>query len=110
MAKKDSNLNPVGKSRGLGRLAGEVVDWESIDGQKLIRAIAAAAAYGGALRCGYSRDGGVYSIGIYGDGDPYTEYCRTAEELDIILGKVEELFHGLMDERATAKKAKLTGS
>jgi hypothetical protein len=106
MAKKDSNGNPIGKSRGIRRLAGEVVDWESIDGQKLIRAIAAAAAFGGAIRCGYSRDGGVYSIGIYGDGDPYTEYCRTAEELDIILVKVEELFQTLMDERAAEKTAK----
>lgn len=104
MAKRDSNFNPVGKSRGVRRSSGEVADWECIDGQSLIRAIAAAAAAGGALRCGYSRDAQVYSVGIYGDGEPYTEYCRSAEELDIMLKEVVTTFEAILDERAKAKK------
>lgn len=106
MAKKDSNGNPVGKSRGLGRKRVEAVDWTGIDGQKLIRAVAAAARCGGAIRCGYSRDGGVYSIGVYGDGDPYTEYCRTAGELEEILEAIVELFDDMDPTEIPAAKSK----
>lgn len=49
-------------------------DWEVVDGVLLAKAIACVAAMGGALRLGYTRDGGAYAIGIYGDGDPFTEY------------------------------------
>ena len=37
---------------------------------------------GGACRFGYTRDGGAYSVGIYGDGDPFTEYCGANEDVD----------------------------
>lgn len=63
------------------RPQGETADWALADPHMLLYAIAAIAARGGALRLGYTRDGGAYAIGIYGDGDPYTEYVRPSEDL-----------------------------
>lgn len=39
------------------------------------------AEHGFAVRIGKSRDGGSYAIGIYGDGDPYTEYARPSDNI-----------------------------
>jgi len=92
VAKRDSNFNPVGKSRGVRKQSGETADWSSADPLTLRNAIAQAAKTGGALRFGYSRDSGAYAIGIYGDGEPYTEFVRPAEDIDTFLEEVIALF------------------
>jgi len=69
-----------------------IADWETADAALLLRTVATVAATGGALRLGYTRDGGAYSVGIYGDGDPYTEYIRPSEDLDAFLRDVLESF------------------
>jgi hypothetical protein len=103
MAKKDSNLNPVGKSRGLGRKGGGVADWSTANGAAVVRAISTAAAAGGALRFGYTSDGGAYSVGIYGDGSPYTEYLKPGEDLDEFLQSIVDLFESIADDLKRAK-------
>ena len=57
-------------------------DWTSAEGGLLRRLIATVSTNGGALRFGYSRDGGAYALGIYGDGDPFTEYLPGTEDVD----------------------------
>jgi hypothetical protein len=47
---------------------------------------------GGALRLGYSRDGGAYAVGVYGDGDPYTLYHPPEDDIDSLLAKIENAF------------------
>jgi hypothetical protein len=47
---------------------------------------------GGALRLGYSRDGGAYAVGVYGDGDPYTLYHPPEDDIDALLAKIENAF------------------
>jgi len=59
-----------------------IADWTGADGDALKAAIAAISAIGGALRLGYTRDGGAYAIGIYGDGDPFTEYVSPRDDID----------------------------
>jgi hypothetical protein len=56
-------------------------DWKECLPDILSGAVAAVGAGGGALRLGYTSDGGAYAIGIYGDGDPYTEYVRPNEDI-----------------------------
>lgn len=70
---------------------GSVADWASVDGAILSQAIAAIARLGGALRLGYTRDGGAYAIGIYGDGEPFTEYVSPSENID-------EYLKGVVDD------------
>jgi len=62
-----------------------VADWQSADGTLVLKAIEVVARSDGALRFGYTRDGGAYSIGVYGDGDPYTVYVKPTEDINEIL-------------------------
>jgi hypothetical protein len=58
------------------------------------------ALAGGALRLGYTADGGAYAIGVYGDGpEAYTEYIRPSENLDKVLSELEQTFRMIADER-----------
>lgn len=60
-------------------------DWQSADPELIRAAIAVVTYRGGALRFGYTSDGGAYSVGVYGDGKPYTEYIRPHEDVDHFL-------------------------
>lgn len=103
MVKRDSNFNPVRGSRGIRRDKGGVADWANADASTALRAIERASVVGGALRFGYSRDGGAYAIGIYGDGDPYTEFVKPIEDIDGFLLEVIALFESIADDAATNK-------
>lgn len=67
-------------------------DWQAVTPAILVAAIAAVARAGGALRFGYSRDGGVFALGVMGDGEPYTLWERDPAQLDITLGELTEYF------------------
>lgn len=69
---------------------GTAADWTAVNAEWLRAAVAQIAAEGGAIRLGYTRDLGAYSIGIYGDGEPYTDYLRPSEDVDAYL---ERLFY-----------------
>lgn len=107
MAKQDSSTGGTGKSRGLKRRRGGVADWESVNAESIRAAITATALTGGALRFGYSRDGGAYAIGIYGDGEPYTEFVKPGEEVEITLNDICDLFEGIKEEQLSSRKSGL---
>jgi len=69
---------------------GQIADWASVDGELLRGVIATVAYQGGALRFGYTRDGGAYAIGILGDGEPYTEYVKPNEDINEYLRGLNE--------------------
>ena len=73
------------------------VDVHSIDGALLIEAIEMVAANDGALRIGLSRDKGAFAFGIYGDGEPYTEYVGATEDVNVYLREFIEYFRTLLD-------------
>lgn len=105
MAKRDSNFNPLGKSRGLGGRTTQPADWQAVNGNTVIRAIAIASSCGGAIRFGYSRDGGAYAIGLYGDGEPYTVFCKPSEDIEVVLVDIIDLYEGIADDLAAMRKA-----
>lgn len=105
MAKRDSNLNPVRKSRGLRGTTTDVADYESWSEGSLKRAIVAASRTGGALRFGYTSDGGAYAIGIYGDGAPYTHYVKPGDDSDAVCEDIVELFETIRDSLQSGEKA-----
>jgi len=100
-----ANKNQDGReSRGVRRdKSGTIADYGSCDANKLLHAIETAARCGGALRFGYTSDGGAYAIGIYGDGDPYTEYVKPSEDLNLFLDDVITLFEEIQDDRSMSK-------
>lgn len=77
------------RRRAEGKAAG-TADWAAADGELLAKAVGAVALMGGALRLGYTRDGGAYAIGIYGDGEPFTEYVPPSEDINEYLKGVIE--------------------
>ena len=60
----------------------EKADWSKANSELVHACICAVARKGGALRFGYSSDGGAYAIGVYGDGAPYTDYLKPGEDVD----------------------------
>lgn len=66
------------KSKGTSTPA----DWGTADPKLLLRAIELVTKAGGALRFGYTRDGGAYAIGVYENGNCETEYLKPDESLD----------------------------
>ena len=77
---------------------GEAANWMLVDAEQLRYAITAVAASGGALRIGYTRDGGAYAIGVYGDGEPYTEYLRPSEDVSEYLEQLSKDFGGIVGD------------
>lgn len=78
MKKKSTEANETRRRRQKSSVA----DWGGIDGDKIGRIVSAITKVGGAVRFGYSRDGGAYSVGIYGDGKPFTEFHPDDEGVD----------------------------
>ena len=73
-------------SRRVERADSGGADWGDANPTLLADCVARVARQGGALRFGYTRDGGAFSVGVYGDGDePYTQYIRPSEDIDAYL-------------------------
>lgn len=60
-------------------------DWGTADASRVLAAISAVTCHGFAVRFGYTRDGGAFAIGIIGDGQPFTEFVRPSEDIDLHL-------------------------
>jgi hypothetical protein len=78
------------KTRRVQRNDGQIADWASAKATLVVGAVAAVGRAGGALRFGYTSDGGAYAIGVYGDGQPYTDYVRPNEDIDAYLSALIE--------------------
>lgn len=76
------------------RKGGGVADWSNASPTLLAALVCAVAVEGGAVRFGYTRDGGAYSIGLYLGSDSKTYYCNDAEGIDEQLTELIEYFKG----------------
>lgn len=63
-------------------------DLETVDWLPLCALIAEMARHGGALRVGYTRDGGAYALGCYMGDDYATEYVRPNEDFEASLDEI----------------------
>lgn len=59
-----------------------VADWGGAEHALIVKLIEAVTQDNGAIRFGYSRDGGAYSLGIYGDGKPFSEFLPGNQDVD----------------------------
>lgn len=87
VGKNGNSLDGI-RAKRAKRLDHEIADWQTADAETLLRAIAVVAYRGGALRFGYTRDGGAYAIGIYLGGDHFTEYIRPSEDINHYLASL----------------------
>jgi len=74
------------------RDAGNTADWAGATPEIVLRLVCAVSAVGGAVRFGYTRDGGAYSIGIYLGENSKTYYCNEAGGIDDELKELAEYF------------------
>jgi len=69
-----------------------VADWQNASPERLHRLVCLVGTEGGAVRFGYTRDGGAYSIGIYLGSDSKTYYCNDKEGIDEKLRELTDYF------------------
>lgn len=70
-------------------------DWSMADTGLLVKLIDTVTSRGGAVRFGYTRDGGAYAVGLYYGGESTSEYCRPSESLEAFLEKWIEFYQNL---------------
>lgn len=76
--------------------------YRDVDPGILKETLQVVALAGGALRLGFTRDGGAFAIGVYGDGDPYTVYCAPSEDITATLRAIRDGFDIIGNSRPAA--------
>lgn len=84
-----------GKGKWVNSKGGAVqADWRTADSEMLLAAICAVSSEGGALRFGYSKDGGAYNVAVYDGGEITNEYVGATEDVSVLLRRIYETFAG----------------
>lgn len=60
-------------------------DWGTANAELVLQVVSNVSNRGCAIQFGLTRDGGAFVIRIVGDGDPYNEYIRPSENVDLYL-------------------------
>jgi hypothetical protein len=84
-------------------------DWTEVNPRILVDLIAEAGKKGGALRFGYTRDGGAYSIGVYIGSEYFTDYIRPSEDVDTYMETLTESFKEFTPEGTARAPQKRSG-
>lgn len=71
---------------------GGIADWANADADLVLQLVCRVAVEGGAVRYGYTRDGGAYSIGIYLGSESQTYYCNEKEGINAKLKELTDYF------------------
>lgn len=86
MSLTNGNRDSKGTPQRAYRPRTEPADWASVEHAAIVAAISALGSIGGAIRFGYSRDGGAYAVGVYGlETQPYTDYLRPGDDVPAYL-------------------------
>ncbi len=97
MATKEQDNSPQGNAarekiaaaqrahRRRSRGNGDTADWSNADVGSLADAIVAVCGAGCAIQFGYTKDGSAFVVRIVGDGEPFNEYVRPTEDVDLYL-------------------------
>lgn len=94
--KRESKMERIAKGERRVQLPGSVdriASYRTVNSGVLIETIQMVSLAGGAIRFGFTRDGGAYAIGVYGDGDPYTVYCAPKDSLEDVLRAIIDGFN-----------------
>jgi hypothetical protein len=71
---------------------GGTADWANATPELVLRLVCVVGVAGGAVRLGYTRDGGAYSIGIYLGSDSKTYYCNEEDGINETVRELTEYF------------------
>lgn len=59
-----------------------IADWANASAESVLQLVCLVGLQGGAVRFGYTRDGGAYSVGIYLGENSKTYYCNESEGIN----------------------------
>lgn len=82
------------------------VDWAIANSGNLQQLITTVASRGGAIRFGYTRDGGAYAVGLYYGSESKTVYCRPGEDLEAFLEEWRQFYEDLPNTRGKSPEEK----
>jgi len=91
-AARESIARQQREHRRRNRGSGDVADWGSAEASLILNLIERLSGGGAAIQFGYTRDGGSFVIRIVGDGEPYNEYVRPTEDINLYLAALLEDF------------------
>lgn len=91
----DEYRNVFGNRRKDSGGSAGVADWGGATATLLVKLVETVASRGGAVRFGYTRDGGAYAVGFYYGIDHETAYCRPGEDLDDFMKEWIEFYENL---------------
>jgi hypothetical protein len=107
--KKSTNNDEVkgifGNRRKDQKAAGSGADWAMVNPESLSKLVRMVTSRGGAIRFGYTRDGGAYAVGLYYGGESDTEYVRPSEDLEEKITEWIALYEELPNSGGVAPKS-----
>lgn len=95
----DLNTNNKRIARRSAKRSDNTVNWDIVSQTVITNLIESATRAGGAIRFGGTRDNGALALGVYGDGEPYTEYFRSGSELEDFAKDLINVYNGLSDHK-----------
>jgi len=90
MGKKEFERRAVANQKAYGSAANTAADWGTVTPSVLGRFVATITAAGGAVRLGYSSDGGAYAVTLYVKADALKYYFPPTEDMDQILQEMTD--------------------
>lgn len=93
--KTDEYKSVFGNAERSGEGPGGTADWSGADPATITRLLGTVTSRGGAVRFGYTRDGGAYAVGFYYGVESTTKYCRPSEDLGEFLEYWIEFYENL---------------
>ena len=106
--KREASTSSFRKPRD-GRASKDVADWGSVNEKILVRLVGVASKKGGAVRFGYTRDGGAYAIGVYAGPNYFTDFVRPSEDVDLYLTELTASFEEYDGTNETAPEKARSG-
>jgi len=83
---RDESKSEQRKNRRALRHAVDSIDWSAADPQRIKSAVVAVTREGCAIQFSTTKDGSTLVVRIIGDADePYNEYVRPSEDVDLYL-------------------------
>jgi len=76
---------PQRQSRRRNRSTVDRADWGAASAELVLRLIVSVGKIGGAVQFGYTMQGDSFVIRVLGDGEPFNEYLRSSEDVDLWL-------------------------
>jgi hypothetical protein len=75
----------------------EEADWGEANAGLIAQAVTAVSKRMCAIQFGLTKDAGAFVVRIVGDGEPYNEFIRATEDIDLYLTGLIEDFLSIMD-------------